>query len=149
MLRILNFNAYRAADLKKILKISKWIDFFNPSIVTIQEIHVKNALMAFGEKFQVIINIESTSCDGIGICSLVRKNIKIFDQILGINGRIIGISLSNVNIFNLYPKSGSQNKKIRDKFFQEDLPHLMNFWETNYNTFYLELFNIKFLFSLI
>ena len=117
MFRILNFNAYRVTDKKKIFKIFKWMDFYNPSVVTIQEIHVKNALMIFGEKFQVVINIESTSLDGIGICVLVKRNLRIHDQILGINGRIIGISLGNLNIFNLYPKSSSQNKKVRDKFY--------------------------------
>ena len=102
MFRIINFYAYRATDIKKIVKIFKWMESYNPSVVTIQEIHVKNALMVFGEKYQVVINIESSSLDGIGICVLVKKNIKIHDQILGINGRIIGISLGNLNIFNLF-----------------------------------------------
>ena len=67
----------------------------------IQEIHVQNCLRIFSAKFQVIINLEQDSKDGIGICTLIRKNIKILDFSISQNGRIIGIKLRDLLIWNI------------------------------------------------
>ena len=132
-LKILNFNAYRAADEKRVKHFMDLIQIYKPLICTIQEIHIGTASRVFGKEFNVIINIEQTANDHIGVCTLVHKSIKINDYVIGINGRIIGISIGSVKIFNVYPKSGAQSKKQRDLFFNEDLPNLIQFWKKGQN----------------
>ena len=128
-LKILNFNAYRAFDIKKIMRFNDMLKIYHPSIVTIQEIHVQNALRVFQGEYKVIVNIEQSSREQIGICMLVQKNIKVNDIIIGQNGRIIGVLLDSIRVFNLYPKSGTQNRNQREIFFREELPHLLKFWD--------------------
>ena len=65
------------------------------------------ALQVFSFYYHVYVNIEETARDNIGMCTLVSKNLNVRDQIIGLNGRIIGIKLENVQIWNIYPKSGS------------------------------------------
>ena len=88
----LNFNAYRAVDLKKISDFANVIETHRASIITIQEIHVQNCMRIFSNQFQVYINLEKDSNDYIGICTLVRKNIKVLDYAICQNGRIIGVN---------------------------------------------------------
>ena len=128
-LKILNFNAYRAFDIKKIMRFNDMLKIYHPSIVTIQEIHVQNALRVFQGEYKVIVNIEQSSREQIGICMLIQKNIKVKDIIIGQNGRIIGVLLDSIRVFNLYPKSGTQNRNQREIFFREELPHLLKFWD--------------------
>ena len=65
----------------------------------------------FSEKFQVFINIEPDSKDGIGIVTLVKRGLVVSDNIIGLNGRIIGLKTLNIQLWNIYPPSGSQFKK--------------------------------------
>ena len=130
-LRFLNFNAYRCVDIQKMRCFLDTIKSFNASVVTIQEIHVGNALKVFQQDFRVIANLEQHSKDLIGICTLVKKDLKVRDVILGENGRIIGILLDSLKVFNVYLKSGTQNRSLREKFFRQDLPHIMKFWDND------------------
>ena len=130
-LKLLNFNAYRCVDIQRMRCFLDTIKSFNASVVTIQEIHVGNALKIFQQDFRVIANMEQHSKDLIGICTLVKKDLKVRDVILGENGRIIGILLDSLKVFNVYPKSGTQNRSLREKFFRQDLPHLMKFWDND------------------
>ena len=90
-LKILNFNAYRAANEDRIRHFWDLIRLYKPFICTIQEIHIGVASRIFGKDFHVLVNIEQTSKDQIGICTLVHRSLKIHDYVLSSNGRIIGI----------------------------------------------------------
>ena len=117
-LKILNFNAYRAANEDRIRHFSDLIRLYKPSICTIQEIHIGIAARLFGDDFHVMVNIEQASKDQIGICTLVHKSLKIRDYVLSSNGRIIGVWVGDFKLFNVYPKSGAQSRNQRDLFFQ-------------------------------
>ena len=75
-----------------------------------QEINITSAIKIFSEKFQVLVNIEEGSKDGIGIVSLIKKDIHIVDTIVGVNGRIIGIQIKDAQFWNIYPQSGTNLK---------------------------------------
>ena len=126
---ILNFNAYRSVESRKLERFLHIMRTFKSSIITIQEIHVGNALKVFQNDYRVIINVEQNSRDLIGICTLVRKDIRVKDILLGANGRIIGVLCDSLKVFNIYPKSGTQNRNLREIFFRQELPHLMKFWD--------------------
>ena len=142
-LKILNFNAYRAANDERVRHFYDLIKLYKPLICTIQEIHIGVASRIFGRDFQVLVNIEQQAKDQIGICTLVHKSLRIKDYTLGVNGRIIGIWVGAVKIFNVYPKSGAQSRNQRDLFFNEDLPSLIQFWneERECKTFFAGDFN--------
>ena len=126
---VLNFNASRTSNLSKIENFLSFLDPYDPIFVSIQEINIFNALKVFSKKFQVLVNIENDSKDGIGIVSLVKKGIPILDSIIGLNGRIIGLKLRDIQLWNVYPQSGSGFKASREKFFREDLCSLMMNWK--------------------
>ena len=126
---LLNFNASRCKSLAKIETFSKFLDDYDPLFVCIQEIHVSGALKVFSKKYQVFINLESGSNDGVGIVTLIKNGVNIFDSIIGLNGRIIGVKVQNIQIWNVYPKSGSGFKKEREIFFREQLSELMVQWK--------------------
>ena len=127
-LKLLNINAYRMVDITKIQGILTMMKVYSPSLVTIQEIHIVHALQVFSSHYQVIVNIEHTSKDKIGMCTLVNKELKIKDKIITSNGRIIGVKLKQVQIWNIYPKSGSQHKNLREIFFRQDLTNALKLW---------------------
>ena len=77
-INIFNFNASRCSN---IVKMRQFYDFqYDPSLVSIQEINIISALKVFSDKYQVFVNIEQDSVDGIGIATLVKKDIKIFEK---------------------------------------------------------------------
>ena len=117
-------NSSRYRNVGKIQEIYKFLREYDPYVVCIQEIAVKTAFKVFNGKFQVYINIEEGSKDGIGIVTLVRLGIRLRDEIVGCNGRIIGLLLDDVQIWNVYPKSGAAFKKDRETFFREELTEL-------------------------
>ena len=84
---IFNFNAYRSKSLDKLEKFLIFLESYDPIFIFIQEIHVFSALKVFSRKYQVFINLESESKDGIGIVTLVKKGIFISDAIIAKNGR--------------------------------------------------------------
>ena len=104
-------------------------EYYDPIFIFIQEIHVFSAIKAFSRKYQVFINLESESKDGIGIVTLVKHGISISDTIIAKNGRIIGLKISNIQLWNVYPQSGSAYKKEREIFFRETLCNLMMNWK--------------------
>ena len=87
-------------------------------ILTIQEINIRSSLKIFSDTFQVIINTEPESRDGIGIVTLIKKGVRILDTIISKNGRIIGVKIENAQIWNVYPKSGTAFKQERDLFLE-------------------------------
>ena len=115
---IFNFNASRCSNLGRIQQLYDYFEEYDPMIVCIQEINVASALRIFSDKYQVYVNFEQGVKDGIGIVSLIKYGIKVQDEIIGANGRIIGLRIANLQIWNVYPKSGSTYKKEREVFFR-------------------------------
>ena len=126
---IFNFNAYRSRSIEKIEKFLVFFDDYDPLFVCIQEINVVSALKVFSGKYQVFINFEPDSKDGIGIVTLVKKGIPVSDNIIAKNGRIIGLKILNLQLWNVYPPSGSKFKKDREIFFRETMCNLMMNWK--------------------
>ena len=126
---IFNFNASRCCHLNRIRQFYDFFESYDPLFVCIQEINVYSALKVFSDKYQVFINIEEGSQDGIGIVTLVKKQFQISDLIIGKNGRIIGLKIFNLQIWNVYPKSGSAFKKDRELFFREILCNYFMNWK--------------------
>ena len=100
----------------------------NPSVVFIQEISISTALTVFAPLFKVFINI-CLANDGIGIVTLVSNDINVIDFKVGDDGRTIGIKTRETQFWHVYPKSGSQAKPEREKFFREILPNHMAVWK--------------------
>ena len=128
---IMNFNASRTSSLIKIRNFLNFINQYDPIFVAIQEINITSAIKIFSEKFQVLVNIEEGSKDGIGIVSLIKKDIHIVDTIVGVNGRIIGIQIKDAQFWNIYPQSGTNFKNRREVFFREELTAYMMNWKDN------------------
>ena len=124
-LNIFNFNASRCSNFNKINSFLDFIGDYDPLCICIQEINVTGALKVFSEKYQVFINLESGAQDGVGIATLVKKGYKILDSIIGLNGRLNGIRFRNMQIWNVYPKSGNGLKNEEEIFFRVQLTELM------------------------
>lgn len=128
-MKIFNFNAYRISDFNRLCKIFSIIESFQCDIITVQEVNIVTALKLLRDKFHLVVNIEQNTVDNIGIITCVRKTIPYkFDHIIGSNGRIIGVRLGTTQIWNIYPKSGTNNKQSREIFFRQDLPNCMFLW---------------------
>ena len=128
-LKLININASRYSSVVKVEGIFRFIQEYDPFIVCIQEINIITALRVFSNKFQVFINIEDGTKDGVGMVSLVKQGVKVQDEIIGRNGRIIGLRIENYQFWNVYPKSGSGFKKERETFFREELTELFVQWK--------------------
>ena len=128
-MNIFNFNASRCKNTVKIQQFYEFFEPYDPTLVSIQEINVASALKVFSDIYQVYVNVEQESVDGIGIVTLVKKDVKISDVIIGKNGRIIGVKLNCIQFWNIYPKSGSAHKKERELFFRETLCNLFVNWK--------------------
>ena len=100
---------------------------YSPNLICFQEIFIPNYLAVFSEDYEVYVNVETNQ--KIGTALAIRKGIKIIDFAMCNHGRIIGIKLSNVQVWNVYAASGSGNKKARESFFRETLPNLMSIWK--------------------
>ena len=128
-LNMINLNASRCRNIGKVREIYNFLGEYDPIIVCIQEINIATAIKIFSGAYQVFPNIEDQSKDGVGIVTLVRSNVEVKDVILGINGRIIGVWIDDIQIWNVYPKSGSAFKKDREVFFREELSDLYTQWK--------------------
>ena len=126
---LFNFNAYRATSVDRLMELRIMFEKFDPDIISIQEIHIRNSLICFSDQYHVIVNIDKSSKDGIGIITLVKKKVILKDVIISDNGRIIGILAGDIQHWNIYPKSGTNNKNLRESFFNIDLTNLMTLWK--------------------
>ena len=95
----------------------------------IQEINIFSARKFFCWKYQVFVNFDITAKTNIGIVTLVDKDLKVIDTIIGNYGRIIGIKVNNIQVWNIYPLSGTGYKKEREIFFKETLCNYMMVWK--------------------
>ena len=83
----------------------------------------------FRQQFQVYVNYDLQGNNNIGIVTLVKKDLTVVDQLISLDGRILGIKCQNIQIWNVYPLSGGENKKSREIFFRETLNNLMMNWK--------------------
>ena len=125
----LNINASQISNPSRVKDLLNLILTQNVLFVTIQEINVFSARKVFRNDFQVFVNNDLKRADNIGIVTLVRKDIKVLDQILSVDGRILGIKCSTLQLWNIYPLSGTENKTKRETFFRETLCNLMMNWK--------------------
>ena len=125
--KILSLNARRFERQDKILNIKHFCELSSADVICFQEIHITTALKIFSSQYQVYVNFNNNQ--DIGIVTVVKKGFKIIDFAMCNQGRIIGIKLSNTQIWNVYAASGSGNKKERESFFRESLPNLMSIWK--------------------
>ena len=72
---LFNFNAYRATSVDRLMELRIMFEKFDPDIISIQEIHIRNSLICFSDQYHVIVNIDKSSKDGIGIITLVKKKV--------------------------------------------------------------------------
>ena len=68
-----------------------------------------------------LINLDTTAKSNIGIATLIKNEVNILDTIIGNNGRIIGVKINEVQVWNVYPISGTGYKKRQGYFFQGNI----------------------------
>ena len=86
-------------------------------------------MKVFRNQFQVYINYDLKGNNNIGIVTLVKKDLQVVDQLFSLDGRILGIKCQHIQIWNVYPLSGAENKKNRETFFRENLNNIMMNWK--------------------
>ena len=128
---VLSLNASRIRNLGRIRDLYAFILVLDPKVVFIQEIHIAGALQIFSPHFQVYVNMESRAyaTDGVGIVTIVRHDIRVLENIIGSEGRILGLKIANVQLWHVYPISGRGFKKDRETFFRETLNNYMMLWK--------------------
>ena len=128
ILKIFNFNASRISSLQRVRAIKSVFEAFDADIISIQEIDIKSSVLIFAASYHVFVNLEDEAKDSIGIVTLVRKTIRVKEFNIGANGRVIGLIVGNFQHWNVYPKSGTNNKVWREKFFRETLFDYLSVW---------------------
>ena len=130
-LKIISINAHRIGRLSKLLELNEIIKMEKAQIIHIQEIVISSALKVFSEDYQMFINFEESAIntDGVGIITMVQKGMHVLDFIIGGDGRTIGVKVRDIQFWHCYPKSGTENKKWREKYFRETLPNQMVIWK--------------------
>ena len=126
---LLNINASRIGLQNRIGSLLQFIRIFKPGVVCIQEINVVIGTNIFKQDYQVYCNHDHMSDNYIGMITLIKKGVNISECLVGYNGRILGIKLNDIQIWNVYPPSGTENKKRRETFFREELCNLMMNWK--------------------
>ena len=102
---------------------------FQPGVVCIQEIDVVVGMKIFKKDYQVYCNYDHTGNNHIGIMTIIKKGVNVLESLIGYNGRILGIKFKDIQIWNVYPPSGTENKNKRETFFREELCNLMMNWK--------------------
>ena len=125
--KILSLNCRRFERLDKLLNIKVFCDLNLPDFICFQEIFISNFIKVFNQQYQIYVNFEKNQ--QIGVAVAIKKDIEIIDFAMCNQGRIIGIKLSNTQVWNVYAPSGSGNKKARETLFRESLPNLMSIWK--------------------
>ena len=114
--------------MRRIRSVQSIFESFDPDLISIQEIDLKGSVSIFSSKYHVFVNIGENSSDGIGIVTLVKKKFIIEDFVVGGEGRFIGVKLGELQFWNVYPKSGTNNKSVREKFLKENLLDHLSLW---------------------
>ena len=129
--KVLSINASRIRNLGRIRELYAFIMLLDAEVVFIQEIYIAGALQVFSPHFQVYVNMEPRAydTDGVGIVTIIKHEIKVLENIIGSEGRILGLKIANVQLWHVYPISGSGFKKEREIFFRETLNNYMMLWK--------------------
>ena len=98
-LKILSLNCRRFERHEKLLNIKIFCDLSFPDLVCLQEVFIPNVIKVFDQHYQVYVNFEKNQ--HIGIAVAIRKEIEIMDFVMCDQGRIIGIKLSNTQVWNV------------------------------------------------
>ena len=117
-LKILNINASRINRKDRLINLLYTIKALGPNVICIQEINIREAYNTFKDSYECIINGNTNMGDGIGIITMVEKGIIVKEKIIGECGRIIGVKVENIQVWNVYPISGAGNKQKRELFFR-------------------------------
>ena len=125
--KVFNFNASRITSLRRIRSVQSIFESLDPDLISIQEIDLKGSVSIFSSKYHVFVNIEDSS-NGIGIVTLVKKKFIVDDFVVGGGGRFIGVKLGDLQFWNVYPRSGTNNKTVREKFLRETLLDHLSLW---------------------
>ena len=126
MLDILSFNTRRFSSQSKLDQVRGFFDEINPDIILVQEAPINKMHFLLSQQYEAFFNISSDSLDNIGIIMMVHKKYKVYDLIIGEEGRSIGVKLNDAQIWNIYPQSGSRSE--RENFFNELLVQNMASW---------------------
>ena len=129
---ILSLNCRRFERYDKLINIKNYCDLYSPDLICFQEVFVPNYLSIFSEDYEVFANVETNQ--KIGTALAIRKGIKIMDFAMCNLGRIIGIKLSNIQVWNVYAASGSGNKKSENPFSGKPYQILCQFGKMKLNT---------------
>ena len=125
----ININTSRISSENRIITLLQFLTIFQPGVVCIQEIDVVAGMKIFKKDYQVYCNYDHNGNNHIGIMTLIKKGVNIVESIIGYNGRILGLKFKDVQIWNVYPPSGTENKNKRETFFREELCNLMMNWK--------------------
>ena len=128
ILKFFNFNGSRMSSLQRIRSMKAVFEALDSDIISIQEIDIKSSVLVFSNAYHVFVNLDNEAKDAIGIVTLVKRSLKIKDFIIGGSGRIIGLHIGNFQHWNVYPKSGTNNKVWRETFFRETLFDYLSLW---------------------
>ena len=126
---VVTINAHRIGRREKILELYEAIKSLEPNVIFIQEIVINMAIKIFSPNFQVFVNLETPTNDGVGIVTLIDQKMKVIDHKIGDEGRTIGVKTREIQFWNVYPKSGTNNKNWREKYFREELSNHMIVWK--------------------
>ena len=129
-LKIMSANVHRIKSKIRMVELLEMVRKFDPTVVYFQEIGIHMVLEVFNPFYQVHVNLdeECMGPDRIGIATIIKRGFDIKDVILGDEGRTIGIKIKDFQFWNVYPKSGTGEKKWRENYFREDLPNMMTNW---------------------
>ena len=130
MIVLITVNARRISNKHKVEQLRNTIQDYNPDVILIQEISMTAIAQLEGKKYRAIFNKAEDTLDEIGIITMVRNDYKVYDMILDTEGRIVGVKLNDLQIWNIYAQSGS-NKSDREVFFNEKLPQAMISWRNH------------------
>ena len=128
ILKIFNFNGSRISSIQRIRSVKAVFEAYDADIISIQEIDIKSSVLVFSNAYHVLVNIEDEAKDSIGIVTLIKRTLKVKDFIIGGSGRVIGLHVGNFQHWNVYPRSGTNNKAWREKFFRETLFDYLSLW---------------------
>lgn len=106
----------------KLLSLSAFIRMLDLDLVCMQEVSCENHDFP---GYEAVYNIDERNR---GTAVLVRNGISITDVHKSVDSRIISVTLQNtVTVVNIYAPSGSNNRNLREEFFNSTVPsHILH-----------------------
>ena len=116
MLKILSINSRRYRLREKIQRVYEFINDQEPDVVLIQEASVAGYKQVVKDNYHVFMNVSSQARDGVGVVTLVKKNIKVYDIMMDEEGRVLRVRVNDCQIWNVYPNAGIDRAGREDLF---------------------------------